>query len=100
MGSNPCAQFYTKDKGANRMYYIFAFRSRSESMGFFDAAVRKGLPSKLISTPRAISIGCGLSVKISAADVGLASGLLDYCNYNTFLGLFYYNGTEIVRVKQ
>jgi len=82
------------------MYYIFSFRSRSESMGFFDAATRKGLPCKLISTPRAISIGCGLSVKISVRDVELASKLLDCCNYNTFLGLFYYNGSDLSRVKQ
>ena len=82
------------------MYYIFSFRSRTESICFFECLIKKGVNAKLISTPRAISLGCGLSVKICPEPVDTASELLCQNDYGTFLGLFYYNGSEIVRIKK
>ena len=81
------------------MYYIFSFRSRNQSIGFFETVSRAGVGAKIINTPRAISIGCGLSVKVCASDIDAAQALLDRCACDTFLGLFYYNGAELVRVR-
>jgi len=82
------------------MYYIFAFRSRAESMAFFDNTKKQGLFTRLISTPREISIGCGLSVKVNDRNIDTAYELLEVCPNNTFLGVFYCNGSEITRVKR
>jgi len=81
------------------MYYVFSFRSRNQSIGFFETAIAAGLNAKIIHTPRAISIGCGLSVKICACDIAVAEEILHKCAYDTFLGLFYYNGAEVVRIR-
>jgi len=81
------------------MYYIFSFRSRNQSIGFFECLSRAGIGAKIINTPRAISIGCGLSVKVCASDIDNASELLDGRVYDTFLGLFYYNGAELARIR-
>jgi len=82
------------------MYYIFAFRSRSESMGFYQRLQATGLTAKLISTPRIISIGCGLSVKVATEFIDTANDALNACSVSTFLGLFYFNGKEIIRVRE
>lgn len=80
------------------MYYIYSFRSRSESMNFFDDLKNAGIFARLISTPRSISIGCGLSVKIPPENIELANSIMNKCTYKTHLGVFFYNGYELVRV--
>ncbi len=82
------------------MYYIFSFRSRSQSIGFFEAVSCQGVNAKLITTPHVISVGCGLSVKVAAAHIDAARNLFACGAYDTFLGLFYYNGTNVVRVER
>ena len=81
------------------MYYIFSFRLRSQSIGFFEAVTREGIEAKIINTPRAVSIGCGLSVKVCARDIEACEKIFDACANDTFLGLFYYGGAELVRVR-
>lgn len=82
------------------MYYIFSFRSRSESIGFFESVTKAGLSAKLINTPRQISVGCGLSVKVASRHIDAAGKLLNAEIYKTFLGLFYYNGSAVVRIER
>lgn len=81
------------------MYYIFAFRSRAESLSFFDSTKKKGICTRLISTPREISIGCGLSVKVEESDFDTAYELLETCKSNTFLGVFYCDGNTYNRAN-
>ena len=80
------------------MYYIFSFRSRSQSISFFDKITKKGYNVKLINTPRVVSVGCGLSVKINANCIDEIILLFDKDSFDTFLGLFYFNGSEISRI--
>ena len=47
---------------------IAAFRSRQQVMRFEAALRRAGLRSQVISTPRDVSIGCGLSVQFDLSD--------------------------------
>ena len=44
-------------------YLIFAFRSRAQSMKYYNELKKTGVNCALINTPREISVGCGLSVK-------------------------------------
>lgn len=46
-------------------YGIAAFRSRQQVLRFENILRRAGVPAHVISTPRDVSIGCGLSVKFS-----------------------------------
>ena len=47
---------------------IAAFRSRQQVMRFDSALKRAGIPSDIISTPREVSLGCGLSVQFDLRD--------------------------------
>lgn len=49
-------------------YGIAAFRSRQQVMAFQQALARAGVPSSIVSTPRSISVGCGLSVRFELRD--------------------------------
>ena len=46
---------------------IAAFRSRQQVMRFDSALRRAGISTQIISTPREVSIGCGLSVRFDLA---------------------------------
>ena len=47
---------------------IGAFRSRQQVMRFDSALRRAGIRSQVISTPRDVSVGCGLSVRFELQD--------------------------------
>ena len=51
-------------------YGVAAFRSRQQVLWFEQALRARGVPVGVISTPRDISMGCGLSVRfpLSRAD--------------------------------
>ena len=50
------------------MYGIGAFRSRQQVMRF-DSELRKaGVKTQIVSTPKDVSIGCGLSVRFDLRD--------------------------------
>ena len=53
---------------------IGAFRSRQQVMRFDSALRRAGIRSQVISTPRDVSVGCGLSVRFELRD---AQAVLD-----------------------
>lgn len=44
-------------------YGVAAFRSRQQVLRFEADLRRRGVPVRVISTPRDISMGCGLSVR-------------------------------------
>ena len=47
---------------------IAAFRSRQQVMRFDAALRRAGIPSDVVSTPREVAVGCGLSVQFDLRD--------------------------------
>ena len=49
-------------------FCIAAFRSRQQVMRFDAALRRAGIPCDIISTPREVSLGCGLSVQFALRD--------------------------------
>ena len=46
----------------NTDYLIAVFRSRQQALRLEAALKREGLPVRMISTPREVALGCGLSV--------------------------------------
>ena len=47
---------------------IASFRSRTQVLRLEDALRRAGLPAGVISTPREVAMGCGLSVRFELAE--------------------------------
>jgi len=47
---------------------VAAFRSRQHVMAFERELRRTGVPVQIVSTPRSISVGCGLSVRFRLED--------------------------------
>ena len=52
----------------NQSFGIAAFRSRTQVLRLEDALRRAGLPAGVVSTPREVSLGCGLSVRFALQD--------------------------------
>lgn len=53
-------------------FCIAAFRSRQQVMAFERAMRLMGASPTVITTPRAVSLGCGLSVRFPTADLDRA----------------------------
>ena len=49
-------------------YAIASFRSRQQVMNFESQLRSAGVHGEVVSTPREIAVGCGLSVKFAYAD--------------------------------
>ena len=50
------------------IFGIASFRSRQQVMKFDSALRRAGIRTQVITTPRDVSVGCGLSVRFELSD--------------------------------
>ena len=53
---------------ASHPFGIASFRSRTQVLRLEDALRRAGLPAGVVSTPREVAMGCGLSVRFELGD--------------------------------
>lgn len=67
-------------------YCIAVFKSRTEAMNCKCALVRSGISAELISTPSALCLGCGLSVKFPLSCAARAKAMIARHNYSSFYG--------------
>ena len=70
------------------MEQIIVFRSRTQVINFKRMLENIGVYSQIISTPRRLSIGCGLSLKIASKDFYKAKELLDVYKPQGFVGIY------------
>ena len=70
------------------VYGIAAFRSRSQVFMFEGALRRAGIQSGIVSTPREVSMGCGLSVRFRLEDVQRVLRVLRQVNTSNLIGLY------------
>jgi hypothetical protein len=54
---------------SDQVYGLATFRSRQHAIAYAQQLQRSGIHADLITTPRTLSIGCGVSVKIPARDM-------------------------------
>ena len=54
-------------------FALAAFRSRQQVMHMVSALNRMGVHAGIVTTPRAIAVGCGLSVRFDPADARIAA---------------------------
>lgn len=70
------------------VYGIAAFRSRQQVLHFEDTLRREGLHAGVVTTPRAIAMGCGLSVRFNIEDADKVRWVLRRTNPGNLIGLF------------
>ncbi|MBQ8506118.1 MAG: DUF3343 domain-containing protein [Clostridia bacterium] len=70
------------------VYGIAAFRSRQQVMHFEDALRREGLNVGVVTTPRAVAMGCGLSVRFNIEDADRVKWALRRMNPGNLIGLY------------
>ena len=67
---------------------IAAFRSRQQVMRFDSALKRAGIPSDIISTPREVSLGCGLSVQFALRDARAVMDVYRHSRPGNLIGFY------------
>lgn len=79
---------------------IAAFRSRTQVLRMEDALRRAGLTAGVISTPREVAIGCGLSVRFELADTAQVMQVYRRLNPSALVGFYRVDdyGTRQIRL--
>ena len=70
------------------IYGIAAFRSRQQVLRFEDALHREGLAASVMTTPRAVALGCGLYVRFRIEDAERVRAALHRENPGNLIGLY------------
>ncbi len=72
----------------NQSFGIAAFRSRTQVLRMEDALHRAGLNAGVVSTPREVALGCGLSVRFELRDTAQAMAVCRRMNPGALIGFF------------
>ena len=70
------------------VYGVAAFRSRQQVLRFEAALRQRGVPTRVVTTPRDISMGCGLSVRFPLEHLPQVRGALAATNPGNLIGLY------------
>ena len=65
---------------------IASFRSRTQVLRLEEALRRAGLSAGVISTPREVAMGCGLSVRFELAELGQVMAVYRRLNPGALIG--------------
>ena len=79
---------------------IAAFRSRTQVLRLEDALRRAGLSAGVISTPRQVAIGCGLSVRFELSEYRQVMAVYRRLNPTALVGFYRVDdfGTRDIRL--
>ena len=69
-------------------YGVAAFRSRQQVLRTNELLRRQGISSGVISTPREISAGCGLSVRFDLKDAERVKSIIGANKSQNLIGLY------------
>lgn len=72
----------------NELFGVAAFRSRQQVMRFEGILRRAGLDVRVISTPRDVAIGCGLSVQFDLKDTKAVQNMIGQTRPSNMIGLY------------
>lgn len=71
------------------MHYILAvFKSRNETLYFFNMFKSKRLPAQIINTPKEAGQACGISVRFNESNLSIAQSFLQTKPFYSFYGFF------------
>ena len=79
---------------------IAAFRSRTQVLRMEDALRRAGLYAGVISTPRDVAMGCGLSVRFDLNELAQVAAVYRRLNPGALIGFYRVDdyGTRQIRL--
>ncbi len=72
----------------SEVYGIAAFRSRQQALQMEERLRAMGIPTEIVSTPRAVAIGCGLSARFPEEDLGRVQAALRTQRPAGLIGLY------------
>ena len=78
-------------------YGVAAFRSRQQVLRLEAALRRQGVPVSVVSTPRDISMGCGLSVRFPLEQASTVRHVVAALGTGNLIGLYHarYDGARL-----
>ena len=69
-------------------FCIAAFASRLQVMAFEEALRSRGIKASIVTTPRAVSLGCGLSVRFDEKDASRVKALYQALGMGNLIGFY------------
>ena len=69
-------------------FCIAAFRSRLQVMAFEKALKARGMKASIVTTPRAVALGCGLSVRFEEKDAPRVKALYQAMALGNLIGFY------------
>ena len=69
-------------------FCIAAFRSRLQVMAFEEALKHQGMKASIVTTPRAVALGCGLSVRFEEKDAPRVRALYKALGLGNLIGSY------------
>ena len=69
-------------------YALAAFRSRQSVIRFDDALQNAGIHTQIVTTPHAVSMGCGLSVRFACSHLPAAEKIYKEDPQDNFIGFY------------
>ena len=69
-------------------FCIAAFRSRLQVMAFEEALKQQGMKASIVTTPRTVALGCGLSVRFEEKDAPRVKALYQALGLGNLIGFY------------
>ena len=69
-------------------FCIAAFASRLQVMAFEEMLKQKGMRASIVTTPRAVALGCGLSVRFEEKDASRVKALYQALGLGNLIGFY------------
>ena len=69
-------------------FFIASFRSRQAVLRLEEVLRRSGVQMQIVSTPRAVAVGCGLSVRFDERDMEQVRRTAAQTGGGTLIGLY------------
>ena len=76
------------------VFGIASFRSRQQVFKFEDALRRSGVRVSVITTPRDVSVGCGLSIRFELSDANRVMEVYNQLRPSNLIGFYRVDRTE------
>ena len=69
-------------------FCIASFSSRLQVMAFEEALKKQGMQASIVTTPRAVALGCGLSVRFQEQDASRVRALYKAMGLGNLIGFY------------
>ena len=69
-------------------FTLAVFKSRTDTMRFYNIIKKYNGFCSIINTPHTLSRSCGISVKISGANISIAKNIIASNRFDSFVGIY------------